>query len=118
DIGDAQLTLEEAPEPEEAAVAVRAAQAQQSPLWWVLVGILSAVSLAAGAIAWRTMRSAPARPLMRLSVELGSDAVLGRSNGGQMVGGSAGGNRPAAPPQRTHAQEDLASRPVSRRHST
>jgi hypothetical protein len=50
DVGDAQFMLEDPPEPEEPAVAVRGAQPQLSPLWWALVGILSAVFLTTGAI--------------------------------------------------------------------
>src|SRR5215831_8538693 len=118
DIGEARFALEEPPETVAPAMAVPVAQPWRSPLLWVLVGVVSAVSLTTGAIAWRTMRSPPARPLMRLSVELGSDAVLGRSNSGMMMALSADGTRLALTLRGTDAKVRLATRLLHQSQAT
>jgi len=46
--------------------------------WAAAVGVLAALALGASLVAWRATRPVD-RPLMRLSVDLGPDAVAGRS---------------------------------------
>jgi len=69
-IGDVRVALEEGT-PDEAVAAPR-----RSLLPWALAGALTVISIAAPWLVWRAMRPAE-RPLLRLSVDLGPDALTG-----------------------------------------
>jgi predicted Ser/Thr protein kinase len=70
DIGDVRIALEEGPP----SAAPR--QAQRSILPWAAAAVLAIIAAVASWVAWRATRPVE-HPLMRLSVDLGPDAVAG-----------------------------------------
>jgi serine/threonine-protein kinase len=104
DIGEARIALEEAPE--EAPAPVPVVTARQSRRPWVAVGIALAIAAGASGIAWRTTRPLE-RPLTRLSVDLGPEAIPGL---GLSVAISPDGQRLAYSARGANGQQVLATR--------
>jgi Tol biopolymer transport system component len=69
DIGDAKRLLADEARPSESP--------RRSIPWIIAAGVLAAVAIAASSIPWRATRPVD-RPLMRLSLDLGPDAVAGQ----------------------------------------
>jgi Tol biopolymer transport system component/predicted Ser/Thr protein kinase len=90
DIGDARIVLAEADEA--SVVTVPAPQPGRNWLPWTSAGVLAAAFVYIATIAWQATRPV-SRPLMRLDVELGPDAVLTRSTSGGMLAISPDGTR-------------------------
>ncbi len=100
DIGEARVMLEEAREetPPEAAVPAPLPPAPKLPATWLMatIAVTTVLVLAlavTGFIAWRATRPPPLRPLMRLSVEVGTDAALARVRQNGLLALSPDGTR-------------------------
>ena len=89
DIGEARVILDEA---ENDSPPAAPGQEQRNWLPWTVAGVLATALAITLAIAWQATRPL-SRPLMRLNVELGPDAVLARSTGGGMLAMSPDGTR-------------------------
>src|SRR5579871_617396 len=60
---------------------------------WITTGVLAVALAVAAMIAWRATRLAGPAPLLRFSVEVGTDAVLARSNNNGVLALSPDGTR-------------------------
>jgi serine/threonine-protein kinase len=98
-IGEARIILDEdekeiVPGPAASAAISLPPPAPKSPIAWIAATGLLAVALIAGGIAyWRATRPAPLRPLMRLNVEVGTDAAPVRVGANNMLALSPDGTR-------------------------
>jgi Tol biopolymer transport system component len=107
DIGDAWPLMEEAPQ-----VIVRS----RSRLGWV-AAVLAMISIGLGALLWRATRPVdrPLQPLMRLSVDLGPDALAGSFTTAAI---SPDGTRLVFPTRGSEGKELLATRVLDQTNST
>jgi Tol biopolymer transport system component/predicted Ser/Thr protein kinase len=77
-IGDARIAIEEALSGGSQEInAVPAAVPRRNLLLWLVAAALAVVSIVLGVVAWHATRLVD-RPLMRLSVDLGPDAIAGQ----------------------------------------
>ncbi len=89
DIGEARLVFE-SPEEQPAAVATKSSSSHWG---WIAAGVLAVAFAVAGAGWYRATRPAPLRPLMRLNVEVGSDAVVTQARASNPLAISPDGTR-------------------------
>jgi serine/threonine-protein kinase len=104
DMGEARIVLAR---PIAEPVVHRRTDARSNKLLWVAVLLLGSVSLTLGALLWRATRPAPLKPLARLSVDLGPNAVLGV---GTTVAISHDGTRIVFPVRGDDGRQRLATR--------
>jgi Tol biopolymer transport system component/DNA-binding winged helix-turn-helix (wHTH) protein len=78
---------------------------------WMIVGLSSVIAVIAVALLWRATRPAD-RPMMRLSVDLGSEAIRGRASTGEFFNPviSPDGTRIVFPAKMADGGEQLAMR--------
>jgi serine/threonine-protein kinase len=100
DIGDIRLAFEEG------VLAEPVAMRRRSVLPWALVGALAVIAIAAPWLVWRAARP-PDRPLLRLSVDLGPDALTGTDT---TVAISPDGTRLVFPMRGPDGKQMLATR--------
>jgi serine/threonine-protein kinase len=86
---------------------------------WIIAGLASAVALINGALLWRATRPTdrpPDLPLMRLSVDLGPEAIWGQSESGAVFNPviSPDGKRMVFPAKAADGTEQLAVRRLER----
>jgi len=108
DIGDVRVALEEG------VPVVRVAESRRTVLPWVVAGGFAIVTVIALWAPWRDSRPA-SPPLMRLSVDLGPDALLGTNHTAAI---SPDGTRLVFPSRGPDGKQHLASRLLEQTQAT
>jgi Tol biopolymer transport system component/predicted Ser/Thr protein kinase len=82
---DLKAELEWIEQPSSEVGAVPAAIARHRPLPWIAAGVLALVAAVASWIAYRSIRPAELKPLVRLDVDLGRDVYLNALGGSDVI---------------------------------